>query len=152
MQNERNISMAEISNYFANPHNKLMVKIETLNQNGFGEIQCTCNGGSMADAGSHGSSFRTMTPFVRVIDMEDKIKELQAKYDAMPKNQREMVKMAAMQSTGFITYFCQSQGYSGIDGKIYFNGKEVSSDVSNIQYGAITLQYALTPDEILTDK
>jgi len=145
MINEYNTTTA---NYFANPKDKIMVTV-VGSSSGFAKMQCHCSTGSLADAGSNNSSFETYAPFVRVADMSQEIAEIRKQYNTVSKVEKEQVKIFLSTVLPHVIYTCQNQGYGGLIGKIYYNGKEVSSDEANIDYAVVNLTYSMPIDVVL---
>ena len=135
-------------NYFANPKDRIMITIVGSN-GGFAKMQCHCSTGSLADAGSNSSSFEDYTPFARVADVSEGISEIRKQYNTASKAEKEQVKLYLSTVLPHVVYTCQNQGYGGLIGKIYFDGKEVSSDVADIDYAVINLSYAIPVEVVL---
>jgi hypothetical protein len=156
MEQERNKyveqAMIDKGRYFANPTNKLMIEIETLGPNWYDRMQCNFSSGSLSNMNSNNWSREIETPFVSVLDMDEPIKKIKASYNTTPQPGKEILKLWSISQMPFFTLVCQSQYSHGLDGKIYFNGKEVSSDVTSLEYGVITLSYTLSIEDMLEEK
>ena len=145
--------------YFSNPKDKLMVLIETVD----GSIpyaDCTTSWDSLSAQGSNSNSFSIMRPYIRIFDYaEVKAPARQyftsTKYTELSETDKAYVKLHWKQrmalSVPQVVYVCQPDiNYgAGLSGKIYFDGKVVSSDRNPSGYGVISLRYSMPTEALL---
>lgn len=155
---------SETSSYFAAPEDKLMITIEGKDSVESGlYINCNVSIGSLADAGSNNNSFKTTTPYARVLDyskgtqiIRDAFTESQKKFNTLSEYEKNISRLDFLEfkskvqmMSPHIVYICQNQGLGGLVGKIYFNGKEVVSDVANLDYAVVNLSYLIHVEDNL---
>jgi len=112
-------------------------------------IQCHANLGMLADPGSRNKSFETYTPFVTVFAAGELITNIKSDYAKLSESGKQQFLSGLPLLNPTFVVVCQSQNPVGIEGKIYFDGKVVSSDTANINYGVVSLKYTLHLEEFI---
>lgn len=146
----------EKEGYFANPKDKIMILIEGAD-GGLPWANCTTSFGTLSDSGSHSKSFTIMRPYVQIFDSQEIVAKLKQAiidvgYNKLSQLDRAKLNLKLASSLPQYVYTCQSEGAAGLSGKIYFDGKEVSSDINNLDYGVISLRYSMPPEIFIPAK
>jgi hypothetical protein len=151
MSNYRKENYAKIDGYFQSPNNNMMVVVDAVDKTlGFPlKIQCHNASGSLSDPGANNNSFETLTPYVEILPLGETINKMKNEYASLPKNEQDKFALQSAFSAPMLSLTCQCQDAFGIQGKIYLNGREVSSSIANVDYGVVTLSYTLTLEEIM---
>jgi len=131
--------------YFNNPNNDIFVLIEPIEDNGWLNptihYQCT--------TGNNNVSFETQTPIGFRLPCGVMLTDLKKKFnDFSPTEKSQAVIMMQMRMPTMVIV-CQSQSETGIQGKAYFNGKELASSIANIPYGVVSLSVEIPIAEVL---
>jgi len=140
--------------YLTNPKEDVMVFIDNIKNDALNlptSIQCHRSISTLMDNGSNANSFETLTPYVEVISMTQELDKLREKYLSLSQQDKDKFLLSSQLFSPTIIITCQCKDAFGLKGKIYFAGKEVSTDNADMQYGIVSLQYTL-PLRKLLDK
>lgn len=142
--------------YLTNPKDRMMVTIEAAGE-GLPWANCNLSKGMLSDSGTHNESFTITKPYIWIMESAELIGKLRQQladqgYNKLSESEKASVKLKLMTSLPQLTYTCQSEGAYGLSGKIYFDGKEVSSDYNQSGYGMISLHYSMPPETVLPTK
>ncbi|MEK9179579.1 MAG: hypothetical protein AAB893_03885 [Patescibacteria group bacterium] len=151
-QQRANIYNSTITEYFANPQGKVMITVASVHATEWAQIQCHRTSGLLKKSGAKNESFKTYAPYVTVTNLSKQIDGMRALYNGASKNDKKFLEMSMAADPLIFIYVCQNQGRGGVVGKIYFNGKEVASDVANIDYGVVNLNYTLSLNDVILEQ
>jgi uncharacterized protein YceK len=161
----KNKAYAKKENYFKDPHNKAMIEIKSSYDNGIGlSIECHRSVAFLSDIMSNSQSFKAETPYIEIIDFDKPLRIFVDEIMNDPKTHnmykmiksgrltRSMLALSFYTKSPVINIMAQPIYYSGsLEGRIYFNGEEVSSSYTNIEYGVVTLNYIVPLSDIIFD-
>ncbi len=147
-KNCRRSETTKVDDYFAAPRHKLMVKVDALDQSR-ARIQCRYTVLFTGNTDSNDRSFESMTPFVEVRDLRAIIEPIRERYRQLSPAEKEKFRSLLVAGSPFFSLRCQCQDPVGLEGKIYFDGKEVAGEAANARYGELNLIYALSLKDIV---
>lgn len=141
---------AEKEDYFKSPGHDVLFVIEGVNlidrrerPDEAVEVQLTIS------AGNDTSTDKTRTPCVMRFPMDEVVANMLSDYNKPNTDRQKFLLDAALYSPTIVILAQSQASYAGISGHVYYAGKEVLSDKSAVEYGAINLSYTLPLKEIL---
>ena len=124
----------EIKQYLANPKEDILIVVESKEDTLFSNKINIHN-----STGNISNSFESSTPYCLRLQFGNVIAETREQFKRYPpaERQQELLKLK-LQNPPTI-FIAQSQGQTGIKGKVYYDGREIASSNADIPYGVVTL-------------
>jgi hypothetical protein len=143
----------KIQSYFNKPDQNILIVVDAIEPRlARNTVNCHQSLSFQSDPGANANSFNSPLPVVELFPIGSGIKDIQEQMKNVPAGKMADVRLSYMSSAPTVSITCQCQEADGIKGTIYYNGKAVSTDTANVNYGLISLSYTLPFEEIVSNK